>query len=697
MRTSERAGAPPTAAGRSPASLAEHLPRLLLVCLTGGIVLGFYVFLSMLHRYPMPIGWDTPRYLDQVNFVAQGGLSAVPHALPPPIKTLASRGATPVLLLTLSGLLASNPFALAAVAPPAAAAAIALAAGALVSWSLRRRAFELVVVAAIVGLSPEVVRLMAPETYADNLFASAIFLAAMVPILATVRDGEAAAGAIVLLAAGGVAHESFYGLVLAILGVVAVAYLPTSWRTWRAGEARPLSTPAGRLVAVVAASAAAVGAVLLVVLRAAPDTPKLSMGDLRQKLRQDLPIYLYPVTAPLAAAGAWWLARRGRAGAGPAGAAADGQGTGRIGIAAPRAAGGTDASRTRFASRFLLFLAGAWLLGTVSGVGLFLLGRKLPAHRFLAFFLPLPILVAVAVVAFAVWTGRRWARAATAAVVVAALGGALALGTWVLYVDIAGTRGVEWIDPAKIQDAATAAAYLKAAHVPDSQPVVFVIDDSGPNPLSYVPEMAYMLRAVIPPGRVPHAYFYVGSPTRYLAGLPTYRPVPASYDANENRFWPAVRRLLPEHPVALLLSSYNPAYGAFAATHRGMVVAPNIVALSGPRPATRIAAPPIPTVPTSRFAFALLAIGALVALTVVGAGWAAILLPSGIRSFELLALSPAVGIAFLLIGGIAFDAVGVRLGGAGGATIVVATAAAGYVAAVLRLRRAGGPARFAVT
>ena len=69
-------------------------------------------------------------------------------------------------------------------------------------------------------------------------------------------------------------------------------------------------------------------------------------------------------------------------------------------------------------------------------------------------------------------------------------------------------------------------------------------------------------------------------------------------------------------------------------------------------------------------------------------GWVLALFPRGLRPFERLALAPAVGIAVLILGGIAADGVGLRLVGAGGAGIPIAVALLGAGAARLRLRRA---------
>jgi hypothetical protein len=129
-------------------------------------------------------------------------------------------------------------------------------------------------------------------------------------------------------------------------------------------------------------------------------------------------------------------------------------------------------------------------------------------------------------------------------------------------------------------------------------------------------------------------------------------------------------------------------YRAEAARTPGRVAAPNVLVLRGPMPARPVAAPVIPTGPRGGRQGALLGAGALVALALAGWGWALALLPRTVRPFEAFAMSPAFGLAFLILGGIVADAIGVRLGGGGGAATVLVVAATGAIAAFARLRRA---------
>ncbi len=634
----------------------------------GLVVAGFFFGLYLAKEDPMPMGWDTPRYLGQTAFVAERGLAGVPDQLPPPVKTLDSRAAGfPVIALTLSGLFGTNTFTMAVVMPIAAAMAVALAAGAFVSFSLHRSPWEMGLVALVVGLSPAIIRLMAPETYTDNLFALAVFTAALVPLLAALREERGLAASILLLAAGGLAHPSFLAIFLAILLLVALAYMPRSWTAWRTRDTSLLSTPSVRLGMVAAAAAGVTGAALSGLLSATPDAPKLTRGELSKKLREDLPLYVFPLTLPLAALGLGSLAARARG---------RGDRAGRNG-------------RERFAAGFLVRLSLAWALVVGIGVLLFALGRLSPAHRFLAFLLPLPVLVGLGLLAAARRVGASGRHRAAGVVLAAGLAGLTAIGFWAYYLNIPHQRGIEWLETPKVQEAATAAEYLQEAGIPPEEPVVFVVDDLGANPLSYVPEMAYILRSGLPAERIEHAYFYVGDPERYLMGEPTYRPRPRTYNTNVDRFWPAVRRLLPQQPVALLLSSFNLAYGEYVGAHPERIAGPNLAVLSGPLPSEPITPPVIPNGPRSWIRGSAILGATAVVLTAIGLAWGLALLPRRLRPFETLGLAPALGIGFLILGGVAMDALGVRLGGTGGGATVGAVAVTGAIAAWVRLRRAG--------
>jgi hypothetical protein len=631
------------------------------VALVAVAVLAFYLAVYKVLRYPMPAGYDTPRYLFQTNLVEHFGLAHVPKLLPPPTRSLATRTGFPVVLLTLSSLFSTTTFAVASVVPGAAATAVALASGGFVSWAWRRGVWELAVVGVVVGTSAVTIRLIAPESYTDNLLALATFVVALVPILSAVRGGPGVVAAALLVGAGGLVHPQFFELFLAILLGMAVLWVPGSWRAWRRAGRRPLETPAGRIGLVVAGAGAVAAAGFFGALRSAPLGPKQTRYELLRKLHVDVPLYRYPLTVPLAAVGLGWAAARGRREATSPG--------------------------ERSAARFVLALAISWGVATVVGVLWFEAGGTIAAHRLLSFLWPLPLFVGLGLLAIGAVVGARSRPAVGAAVVVVAIAGLSLLGYRELYRTIPRTLGYETLDTAKVQDAATAAAYLDRMRIPATAPVIFVIDDRGPNPLSFDPEMAYMIRSVLPAERIPFAYMYVGDPANFLAGRPTYRAMPGQYDANERRFWPSIQRLLPRKPVALMPAAYNPAYAAFTAAHPETVIAPDLALLQGPKPSAALSAAPYPSAPRTLGAGIGIGAGALIVLGLVGLGWSVALLPKSVRPFEHLALAPGVGVAALVVAGVAVDAAGVRLTGVPAALVPIVMALAGSAVAIA-VRRA---------
>ena len=653
-------------AGFPAPSMRSRLGPLLLTCLVAGGVLAFFLAVYPLKHYPMPIGYDTPRYLFQTHLAGLLGLAHVPSTLPPPIKSLSTRTGFPVTVLSFAGLFRTSTFAAASVVPAAAATALALAAAAFVTVALRRGAVDLAVLVAVVGTSSVLVRLMAPETYTDNLLAGAVFMAALVPMVSAVRGGKGTLGAAVLLGLGGVIHPQFLMVFLAILAAVAALYLPASWRAWRRDGSSVWTTPSARIGAAVAGGGAVAAATFVGLIGNAPVEPKQTRFEIRKKFRLDVPLYRYPVSVPAALVGTAAVAGSAR-GSGPAG-------------------GGE-----RQGARFLLALSVAWGVVTVAGVLALAAGTGTAAHRLLSFLLPLPLLIGLAFLALGGMVGRLTGRWIGVAVVVLGVAAVAVSGAHDLYVALPRARGpLTVLDIGKVQEAATAAAYLDRMAVPDGAPVVFVIDDRGPNPLSWVPEMTYMIRSVLPPERVPHVFIYVGDPGNYLEGRPTYRDSPNQYDANERRFWPTIQRLLPRRPVALLLSAYNPAYGAFVGTHPESVIAPEVALLAGPRPPAPLPSAPYPSGPRRLVHGGALGIGTLVVLGLLGLGWAA-LLPVGVRPFERLALAPALGIGALVMAGVVVDAAGIRLTGGGAVAPFVVAAVPGWAAA--GWRRAANPTR----
>jgi hypothetical protein len=659
-----------------PILVRRHLPGVLMICLAGGLVAGFYLNLYRARGATMPLGYDTSRYLGQTALVAERGLAeALDVEYPPPSVPLGSQVGYPVLVLSLSKVLgASLPEAGAAV-PAVALAALALAGGALVSFTLRRGAVELTAVALIVGASPPLVRLFLPEAYNDNIFAAALFIASLVPIISWVREGRGLLASALLLAVSGVAHPSFVPVELGILGLTWLYLLPASWRDWRSKEVPVSGLPAFRLAAAVACSLVIMAIFVFVVLGTSPRPPSLGREVFEPKLRADVPLYAFPVTVPLAAVGLFALAHRARRGD-------DG-----VRVTPLRPGSGQPRS---FEPRMLLAIMIGWCAITALGLALFGLGGALPAHRLLAFCLPLPILGGLAVLAAGRLARSRIGLAGAGAILLAGIVGLGWIGYHDLYHVIPRTRGTQPITGERVREAATANAYLESAEVPVTRPVVFVISHRGRDVPSAVQLDAFVLRMQVSPQRVEHMFVYVGEPERYLAGEPTHVPNDRrGFNRASREYWPAVRRILPRGPIALVLDAYHTRFDELSTEHPEWLAAPGLLVLEGPRPPDAIALPAIQGAPGGVWALVGFGVGGLVVLGLVGLGWT-IGLVRGARPFEILALSVSMGLGMLVVAGAVLDRVGLSLGGTGGTMTAALTAAAGAGVAWIRHRGAQG-------
>jgi hypothetical protein len=645
----------------------------------GALVCGF--FAGLYRHLPEPIGFDTSLYLTQATLVAKHGLRGVAHLLiPRPHKLWTSRIGFPITVLTLSGLFRTSTFAVAAVVPIAAIAATALACGAFVAHGLRRGPIVLAVVTVIVGTSVGMTQMIA-GTYEENLLAQAAFAAALVPIATTVTGGRGYLAAVLVLGAGGLAHQAIYGSMLAVLVFTLAAFLPASWRAWRSGATSPASTPSARLAGILGGAGAVTAAGIYGILRAAPYPALLKRQEFAPKVRFIVPVYRLPVTVPIAVAGGAVETIRGRR---------------------QHRRGDSGSGSLHPATKFFLVLMGAWTIVCAVGIAGYYLGRAWPAHRFLAFALPLPIFLGLGILALgegaargvlavAGGTLRRAARPVGIAVTVVAIAGAVFIGYWALY-RAEARRGLETLDRQKLQLAVAAQSYLRLGGVPATRPVVFLLDNRGSNPQLAVPGYSNILRAPLPADLIERIYFYVGTPQNYLAGVPTLMPVDVhNYNKMSTRFWNDLQPALPHDPVVLMLRSTNQSYDGYVTGHPDQEVTPGVVSLNGPRLAGAIPTPKVPGAPRGLAAASLMAAAALIVLGLVGLGWTVALLPGHVRPFERLALGPGFGIGMLILGGAVADLLGVRLGGWSGAFTLVGCGLVGWALAALgpgRARRA---------
>jgi hypothetical protein len=403
---------------------------------------------------------------------------------------------------------------------------------------------------------------------------------------------------------------------------------------------------------VLAGGGALVGTVVLGVL-GKPHTPKLSVSEFAKKLRQDIPKYRFRITLPVAAVGAGSLA-----------------------VAARRRNDDRQGDAGR--ARFVLTLLVAWSAVTLMGYLAFkVLHIHAPAHRFLAFALALPILAALGIIAAGRWLAR-WARPVAVLLVAAALAGAAYQSHVILF------RFQTWMDPAKVIDATEAGAYIQAARIGGDRPLIFLV---GQSDSSYTALMGHMIRLTLPADRIGHVYVFVGSGDDYLARRPL--ATPSGPNPISVRYLTNLEQTYAENPVALVLRSFNAgAYQQWVDAHPQSEVARNVAVVRGPLPPAPVPRARSPIGGLGAFRIGVFGVAAMALLAAVGLGWAILLLRRWLRPVHLLAVSPAVGIAAVVVAGIVVDRVGIRLVGFGG--IFSLLLAAGSAWAILGLRMVRG-------
>jgi hypothetical protein len=612
------------------------------------LIMGFYLWIYHARGITVPMGWDTSRYIWRTNLGQQFGVAHLQQHVQAGVQADNGRPAFPVLAGMLSSLGPST-FRLAAVIPIAAAASIGLAAAAFIGATLRRPAWEMALVALGVGTSSLMTRLLGPETYQDNLMAGAVFLAAAIAITMSVQDRRAIISALILFGMVELIHWAFFVFLSIAILLTAALYLPASWRRWRRKELALWDTPTARLTAVVAGAAAAGAISIFGVLGGVTRPPAVSRSEFLKKLRQDLPLYRFPILLPAAAVGAVSLGLSTRRPGEPS----------------------VIRERIRLVLAFLLSWSAVTLAGYLAYRVLHLL---VPAHRFLAFALALPILAMVAVV----WLARQAARVAGRIVAVLLALALLAYPAFLSHRQWFSTPA--WMDPVKIHQATTTAAYLDATRVAPGRPVVFIVQSGDRN---YIVLMGHMIRASLPANRMQDVYLYVGSPENYLADQPTLNSPRIS-----QHFLQLMEGTYSRNPVAVMLEAFNDTFfSAWKAAHPESLVEPDIAVVRGPPPPAAFAAPPSPVGQYSSFKLGGLAVMTLVLLWLVGMGWALALLGPWLRTMDLMAAAPAVGIGALVLGGAILDRAGLRLRGTTGVIALAVVLAAGWGLFALRSRR----------
>ena len=235
--------------------------------------------------------------------------------------------------------------------------------------------------------------------------------------------------------------------------------------------------------------------------------------------------------------------------------------------------------------------------------------------------------------------------------------------------------------------ASGAGAYLAAA----DRPAIVVVDgrpgaDRGAErSFGTVPVMR-RLRAALPASDALRTFVYLGDPERLLAGAhaATRRPrFRRGLPRDLGRRATAARRGPDDRRAPLPVPGVR---GGRASTPTGGTkVGRDVVGPDPPATSRR------PLLRTARSGDAVRPVGALPAvLSAVGAGWV-VRLGGGPRWLRL-ALAPAIGVALLVPTCLLVERVGIRVGGIGGAFVVVALAGAGLVAAIVGREAEEAPA-----
>lgn len=618
-------------------SIRAFVWAILLLGAPSTVVGAVYLSSYASNGYASPVGYDAPKYVWRSNLVSAEGLDSLSGSVPEPFRVNADRPAYPALASLVSSFLSISTIRFAVVLPAVLAIAIGLAAGALGMAALGapRWAFPVYVIAT--GASVHVSRMAGPA-YDDNLLLAPVVVTAALLSVLCAAGGRGFWGSIVLLAAGSVIHWVFVALFLAVLAGTALLLAPRSLRTWRqTGDA--LATPSARLAGIAGGAALAGGAGLLLLAGTEPSPPRLPRESFLTKLRADVPRYVFPVLVPVAAIGGASLAlERGR-------------------------------EDTRRPGLILLLV---WTAAGAAAAAILLVGGSVPAHRFLAFALGVPILFAAGLVAAARLLVARSGRArAVAAALVLALG--VGGGATIAY--RAWYRSHPWMPSAQLAQAAEAGSYLRETQ--GRAPIVFLVDLGGHSPLSSTSLSFHVIRAGLPPEMISRTLVYLGEPEAFLAGRPTILTEPASYLEASLRHWPSVEAVLDRNPIVLMMPAFNRNFDAAVREHPEWLVSPNIAVVRGPPPRRPPATAPAPPAPLSPFGLAALTIGILLLLAVAGGGWAGALVPAD--GLARAATAPAFGVAFLAGASVLAGRAGMVPTTASSAVVVAGVTMAGWL------------------
>ena len=604
---------------RRPATSADGRRTFLLVAVA--LLLFFLVPLAA-HAWRYPVGADVPYYVWSTRLAGDAGLSVTDF-----------RPGLHAVLLLLSGSTGLSTLQLAGALAVAVAVSTGLAGAVLADRGLGRDPLR----SAAVGISVGAYIARLASGFLANLLFAALFVGA-VTLLVRGRRREAALSAAVLGAAG-LSHGLFLLVGAAVLGGAGVLRLLARGDGPRVRDdlARlGVAAGGGGAVAIVGFLLAALGRPLSAEERVHSRDALLQRADLsgrvgdayRARWLEALRAFRPEVSVPLGGLGA----------------------------------AGTWLERRRVDALFVCLLA-AWAAVIVAGVVVGLVTSWIPAGRVLNFALVLAVLGALGAVAVGRWVAARRRAlgiALGAVLLLALLGGPLR--AW------SGTHPFV----SKPDLAAAAAAGGVIDDLPARTPVLFVIDHRGPHAGFELGRFINVIRMGVPVDRGSDVHFLVGGPDDYLAGRPGANGDP-EHDGIARDAFARARPVLTEPHAALLLRPFNqegwdPTVGRSRGSLVRVLRAPDPEAF----PVSRVA--PENTGLHPAF-LPLVALGVLLLLALLGAGWVARFGPG--LGPEGWSLAPVVGAAALVLLGVAFDAAGLRLESWGGVATAAGLAASG--------------------
>jgi hypothetical protein len=183
---------------------------------------------------------------------------------------------------------------------------------------------------------------------------------------------------------------------------------------------------------------------------------------------------------------------------------------------------------------------------------------------------------------------------------------------------------------------------------------------------------------------------YLGDERLLLRGAPTRRSGADAqlFDLASDRTWPSVRDRLPEDPIVLVVRPWVTASAWERVARSATLASPLVAVVRGPLPERAL--PTIMATELSRGAAAW-RMGLLVlALGIAGGGWSLLAIRGRGSAVDAIGVAPAVGVAVVVLVGLAVTLAGGDPGGAVGLGILAVVTAIGWGRA-FRAPRVAGP------